>query len=91
MNEAQVRLMKTGAMRCFVGIDAPGSEPGKAMRIAKKVGHGLESVSGSTLSLLLKWGYNTLWQVAYRLPIPLVGRVLSVLNKPASANTPLPI
>jgi hypothetical protein len=48
----QVRLMKTGAMRRFVGIDTPGSEPGKAMQIAKKVGHGLESVSSSTLSSL---------------------------------------
>jgi len=38
--------MKTGAMRRFVGIDLEGgSEPGKAMRIAKKLGHGIESVS----------------------------------------------
>jgi hypothetical protein len=37
--------MKTGAMRRFVRIDTEGSEPGKAVRIAKAVGHGVESVS----------------------------------------------
>jgi hypothetical protein len=64
MNETQVRLMKTGAMRCFVGIDAPGSEPGKAMRIAKKVGHGLESVSSSNVINTFEIGFfiTLLWQ-----------------------------
>ena len=41
----QVRLMKTEAMRRFVGIDKTGSESSKAMKIAKTVGHGVESVS----------------------------------------------
>lgn len=36
--------MKTGAMRRFVGIDAEGSEPSKTKQIAKRVGHGVESV-----------------------------------------------
>jgi hypothetical protein len=40
----QVRLMKTGAMRRFLGLETE-PEPGKAMRIAKTVGHGVESVS----------------------------------------------
>jgi len=81
--------MKTGAMRRFVGIDAQGSEPGKAMQIAKKVGHGVESVSGGILSLLSKLIYSS--QVAYRLPIPFLGRVVSALNKPVSPNTTLSI
>jgi len=46
-------------MRRFVGIDVPGSEPGKAMQIAKKVGHGLESVSSGALSSLLESVHNT--------------------------------
>ena len=41
----QVRLMKTEAMRRVVGIDKTGSESSKAMKIAKTVGHGVESVS----------------------------------------------
>jgi hypothetical protein len=81
--------MKTGAMRRFVGIDAPDSEPGKAMQIAKKVGHGLESVSNGTLLSLLKLIYNALPQVAYRLPIPFLGRVVGALNKPVSAIRPV--
>jgi hypothetical protein len=42
--------MKTGAMRRFIGIDIEGSEPGKAMRIAKTVGHKIESVRSSGTS-----------------------------------------
>jgi len=58
--------MKTGAMRRFLGLET-GPEPGKAMRIAKTVGHGVESV-------------------AYRLPIPFLGRVVSALNKPSNID-----
>ena len=43
--------MKTGAMRRFVGIDAASSEPRKAMRIAKAVGHGVESVSKGAVAI----------------------------------------
>jgi len=63
----KVRLMKTGAMRRFVGIDADGPTTSKAKQIAKNVGHGIESV-------------------AYRLPIPFLGRVVSALTHPSGID-----
>jgi hypothetical protein len=63
----KIRLMGTGAMRRFLGLDAGDSKPSKAMRIAKSVGHGIENV-------------------AYRLPIPFVGRVVSARNKPSNID-----
>jgi hypothetical protein len=64
----KVRLMKTEAMRRFVGIDsADGPSASKAKRIAKTVGHGIESV-------------------AYRLPIPFLGRVVSALTHPSGID-----
>jgi len=63
----KVRLMKTGAMRRFVGIDADGPKASKAKQIVKTVGHGIESV-------------------AYRLPIPFLGRVVSALTHPSGID-----
>ena len=37
--------MKTAAMRQFIGKDAKGDKPNKALSIAKTLGHGVESVS----------------------------------------------
>lgn len=37
--------MKTAAMRQFVGKDAKGEKPNKALAIAKSLGHGVESVT----------------------------------------------
>ena len=79
--------MKTEAMRRFVGIDKTGSESSKAMKIAKTVGHGVESVSCNISMFLLILISNFSSQVVYRLPIPFVGRVVSLLNKPVSTNT----
>lgn len=63
----KVRLMKTRAMRRFVGIEQGGAEPSKAMKFAKNFGHGLENV-------------------AYRLPIPIVGRIVSALNPQSNVD-----
>jgi hypothetical protein len=62
--------MKTGAMRRFVGIDLEGgSEPGKAMRVAKKLGHGIESVSCDIACqpslLILKFIFYDRWHIVF--------------------------
>lgn len=38
--------MKTAAMRHFIGMDVEEKRTGKTKGVAKRIGHGVESVSG---------------------------------------------